>query len=53
MLVFHVFPCLITLGGVVIMLMGELFLNRTGLGWGGVIPLGAVQAHVSRSARFC
>ena len=28
------FPCLITLGGVVIMLMGEQFLRMTGLGWG-------------------
>ena len=32
MKVFHVFPCLITLGGVVIMLMGVLFLIMTGLG---------------------
>ena len=40
----------ITLGGVVIMLMGVLFLNMTGLGW--VISLGAVQAHVSRFARL-
>ena len=34
MLVFQGFPYLITLGGVVIMLMGEQFLHMTGLGWG-------------------
>ena len=32
-LVFQKFQCLITLGGVVIMLMGEQLLHMTGLGW--------------------
>ena len=32
MLVSLVFPCLITLGGVVIMLVGEQFVDMTGLG---------------------
>ena len=50
MLIFQVFPCLITLGGVVIMLFGEQFLLMTGLGWGN--SLGIVQTHVSRTARL-
>ena len=50
MLVFLVFPCLITLGGVVIMLMGRQLLLMTGLEWCN--SLGIVQAHVSRTVRL-
>ena len=50
MMVFQDFPCLITLGGVVIMLLGEQFLHTTGLGLGN--SLRSVQAHVSRTARL-
>ena len=45
-----VFPFLITRGGVLIRMMGEKILLRSGLGLGN--SLGFVQAHVSRFARF-
>ena len=45
-----VFPFLITGGGVVIRMMGDIVLLRSGLGLGN--SLGFVQAHVSRFARF-
>ena len=45
-----VFPFLITRGGVVIKMKGDVILLRTGLGLGN--SMGFVQAHVSRFARF-
>ena len=46
---FPVFPFLITRGGVVIRMMGDIILLRSGQGLGN--SLGFVQAHVSRFAR--